>query len=529
MSKKEIIYLSKPVFRDSLKRSKRSERIEYSSFFNNSDNSNSSNISNNSNLLDNSIDALASILSSKSYYIHTHGCQANIRDEESISGILSNELNMDRVIVDDDTYLSKLYKDTNSLFYKELSIIVINTCSVRENANNKVYAELGNLKRIKEKNPNLIIILCGCMVEVEDSLNIVLNKYPQVDIIFGTHNIPKLSLLLNDYLIKYKKEKRIVDVMSYEGDVIENTPILRNNSFQAYINISFGCDKFCSYCIVPQTRGKERSRDIEDILKEVKLLKKLGYKEITLLGQNVDSYGKDFINSDNHKSHVDFGYLLESVAKLGIPRVRFLTSYPSDFKDNVIDVIAKYPNIMKYIHLPVQSGSNTVLKRMNRRYTREEYLELVDKIKTKIPDIALSTDIIVGFPNETNEEFEETLDLVKKVEYASSFNFIYSPRANTLASKMEDKVTEKEKVERFKRLTSAMEEGIKKDNAKYLNKVKEVLVTAVSKTNKNYLAGILENNKTVNFLGDPSLIGNIVKVKITEDKLYSFIGELIKE
>ncbi len=457
------------------------------------------------------------------FYIKTHGCQANIRDEESIAGLLTS-LKMERT---DDI--------------KEANIVIINTCSVRENANNKVYAELGNLKHDKlEANRRVnkykkehqgkyllkldkIIILCGCMVETKDTLNHLTSTFDNVDIIFGTHNIDDLIPLLNQY-IKNKGEKRIVDVLSKEGDVIEDLPTSRNNKYSAYVNISFGCDKFCTYCIVPFTRGKERSRKKEEILKECLLLKNEGYKEVILLGQNVDSYGKDFVNEK-----IDFAMLLESVAKLNIPRVRFLTSYPSEFKDEVIDVIAKYDNIMKFIHLPIQSGSNSVLRRMGRRYTREEYLTLVNKIKAKIPNIALSTDIIVGFPNESEEEFLDTLSLVNEVKYSSAFTFIYSPREGTKAAEMEDKISYQTKVERFKRLTKEMEVYFKDDNLTHLNKIEEVLVTSLAKKGENMLTGILENNKTVNFKGDPSLIGKLVKVKILEAQTYNLLGELIDE
>ena len=458
-------------------------------------------------------------LKGKKYYIKTHGCQANIRDEETLSGLLSS-LNMERS------------EDIN-----EASIIVINTCAVRENANNKVYAEIGNIKHLKEKlnkdkskdkNQDLILILCGCMVETKDTLDKLINVYPYIDIILGTHNIDNLITLIDSYL-ENKGKNRLVDVSSKEGDVIEDLPTKRNNDFSAYVNIAFGCDKFCSYCIVPYTRGKERSRRVEDILLECKLLKEEGYKEVILLGQNVDSYGKDLKDYTYKGNRVSFATLLEEVAKLNISRVRFLTSYPSEFKDEVIDVIAKYDNVMNYIHLPVQSGSNSVLKRMNRRYTKEEYLALVDRIKAKIPNIALSTDIIIGFPNESNEEFLDTLDLVRKVSYSSAFTFIYSPREGTLAAKMEDLTPYQEKVKRFKELTRALEEGIEKDNLLHLNKIEKVLVTGVSKTNEEYLSGQLENNKIVNFKGDKSLIGKLVKVRISEDKLYSFNGELVED
>ena len=489
---REVMYLSKPSLIEAIKRNQTNiDTIHYN---------NETFVS----LFLNNPTLKERLIKNNTFYIKTHGCQANIRDEESIAGLLAS-LGLKRV--------EKI---------EEASIIVINTCSVRENANNKVYAEIGNIKRLKEKNKDLVLILCGCMVETKDTLNNLITKYPYIDIIFGTHNIDNLLNLLYLYMENNNK-KRIVDVSSKEGEIVEDIPTRRNNSYSAYVNITFGCDKFCTYCIVPQTRGKERSRDKEDILKECKLLLSLGYKEIILLGQNVDSYGKDLKDKN-----ITFASLLDSVASLPIKRVRFLTSYPSEFSDEVIDVIAKHDNIMKYIHLPVQSGSNSVLKRMARRYTKEEYLALVDRIKAKIPDVALSTDIIVGFPNESEEEFLDTLDLVKKVKYASAFTFIYSPREGTAAAKLDDKISDKEKVERFKRLTDELEKYYPFYNASFINKVEEVLVTSVSKKDKNKVSGVMFNNKIVNFNGDSSLIGKIVKVKILEDKLYSFNGEMVE-
>lgn len=488
---REILYLDEPSFIDAIKRNKNDiktfyyEKEKYISLIKEDE-------------------KISSYFNNSSFSIKTHGCQANLRDEETLAGLL-NSLSMNRV-------------EEN----EEPKIIIINTCSVRENANNKVYAEIGNLKKYKETHKDAILILCGCMVETKDTLNKLISTYPQIDIIFGTHNIGDLIKLLYLYL-KNDKKKRVIDVSSKEGDILEDLPVERNNKFSAFVNITFGCDKFCTYCIVPQTRGKERSRDMEDILKECKLLIAEGYKEITLLGQNVDSYGKDLKDPN-----INFATLLDKVASLPIKRVRFLTSYPSEFSDEVIDVIARHDNIMKYIHLPVQSGSNEILKKMARRYTKEEYLALVDRIKTKIPDIALSTDIIVGFPNEKEEDNDETIDLCKKVKYASAFTFIYSPREGTAAAKIKDETPEKVKVERFKKLTSALEEYYPLYNKQFINKEVEVLITSTSKKNENRLSGIMFNNKTVNFNGNKDLIGKFAIVKINEDKLYSFEGTLIK-
>ncbi len=480
---REIKYIEKPDFKKSIKRNGDIDTLRYT--------------------YDPSM-LLVNKLKNKLYFIKTHGCQANVRDEEVISGIL-NQIGLKR---------------TESM--EEADIICINTCSVRENANDKVYAELGDIKHLKAKKKDLILMVAGCMIETEDTLNKVINVYPHVDIIFGTHEISSLIRLLDEYVLN-EGNLRIINVSSKEGDIVEDLPSSRNNKYQAFVNISFGCDNFCTYCIVPLTRGKERSRALKDIIKECELLKKEGYQEVTLLGQNVDSYGKDL------EGDIDFATVLEEVAKIGIPRVRFLTSYPNYFKDNVIEVMKKYPNIMKYIHLPFQSGSNSVLKRMARRYTREEYLDLVNKIKKEIPEIAFSTDIIVGFPNETEEEFKDTLSLVKEVGYTSAFMFIYSPREKTPASKIDDKIDYKTKVRRFKELQSVMEESISLKANELVGKTLPLLVTGVSKTNENILSGTLENSKTVNFKGDKSLIGKIINVKIIESKTYSLIGEVVND
>ena len=405
---------------------------------------------------------------------------------------------------------------------EEATIAVLNTCAVRENAEDKVYGEIGQFKNLKAKNKDLILMLCGCMVEQKHIVEDVLNKFPHVDIFFGTHNLEDILNLLEKF-IKDKKHSRHVDVLSKEGNIIEKMPVTRIDDYKAYVNISYGCDKFCTYCIVPYTRGKERSRNINDILSECKELVDAGYKEITLLGQNVDSYGKDL------KDGTTFAMLLDKVASLGMPRLRFLTSYPSDFHDDVIDVIARHDNIMKYIHLPVQSGSDETLRRMGRRYTSKEYLDLVDRIRNKIPNIALSTDIIVGFPNESYEEFKETVDLVLKADYTSAFTFIYSPRKGTPAARLVDNVTYDEKVKRFKELVDALEINFKKHADEMVGKTFEVLVDGESKKNKNMLSGYAYNMKIIHFKGDESLIGKLVKVKVTESHVYSLIGELIND
>ena len=442
-------------------------------------------------------------LKGKKFLIRTYGCQANIRDEEIMSGIL---ISLGLVA---------------TTIKQEADVTILNTCAVRENAEDKVYGEIGEYKAIREKNKNSILLVCGCMVEQRHIIDFLCSTFPHVDIMFGTHNTQDLGKLLSFYLANNGKE-RIVDVSSKSGEIYENLPSKRQNDFKAFVNISYGCNKFCTYCIVPYTRGKERSRDPEDILKECKELVEAGYQEITLLGQNVDSYGKD--RSDGYS----FAKLLEEVAKLGMPRLRYLTSYPSDFKDDVIDVIAKYSNIMKFIHLPVQSGSNEILHLMNRRYTSEEYLELVGRIREKIPQMAFSTDIIVGFPNENYEQFLETVKLVEEVGYTSAFTFIYSPRKGTPAANMVDNVTHEEKIKRFQQLLDILEISVKKYADEMVGKVYEVLVDGPSKKNPEVLSGTTENMKTVIFNGDKSLIGKIVKIKITESHVYSMYGELVK-
>ena len=444
-------------------------------------------------------ETLKKFAQNKKYFIHTYGCQANYRDTEIMSGLLEKAG----------------FKPENS--EEKADIIILNTCAVRENAEDKVFGRIGELLHVKKANPDAIICVCGCMVQQKHIIEFIIKTFHNVDLIFGTHNIVNLLDMLDEVITK---KIRLVDVKSIPGDIVENLPSVRQSKFKAFVNISYGCDKFCTYCIVPYTRGKERSRKMEDILKEVQDLKNLGYQEVTLLGQNVDAYGKDFNDGTT------FAKLLDEVAKIGIPRVRFLTSYPSDFTSEVIDVISKHKNIMKYIHLPVQSGSSEVLRQMARRYNREQYLKLVNEIKTKIPNIALSTDIIVGFPNETYEQFLETVSLCKEVHYYSAFTFIYSPRNNTPAAKIQDNVTAEEKGKRFRELVKVLEEDLTKFSNEMIGKTYEVLVDGVSETDKEFLSGYTEQNKLVHFKGDVSLIGKIVKVKILESHTYSMIGEL---
>ena len=439
-------------------------------------------------------------LSGKKFLIHTFGCQANVRDEESMAGLLS-AASMERT------------HDLN-----EAAIIILNTCAIRENAEQKLFGQVGNLKALKAANKDLIIIISGCMVQQEEALAKLRRSYPQVDIFMGTNNIHKLLGLLEMHL---EHDKKVFDISSDDITIYEDVPVLRIAEHKAFVNITFGCDKFCTYCIVPYTRGKERSRKPEDILNECKILINSGYQEITLVGQNVNAYGVDL------KDGTTFSYILEEVAELGIPRLRFITSHPWNFDDEMIDVIAKYPNIMKKIHLPLQSGSDEILRLMGRRYTISEYLTLVDKLRAKMPDIALTTDIIVGFPNETEEQFKMTLDVVSQVKYAGAFTFIYSPRTGTPAAKMIDNVTKETKSRRFQELKVIVDEQTRMDADTYLDKEVLVLVDGASKKDRTVLSGYTESDKVVHFKGPRTLIGKIVKVKITEARTFALHGELV--
>lgn len=436
----------------------------------------------------------------RKFFLRTYGCQANERDGETIAGILE-ALNFTQV------------SDV-----EEADLILLNTCAVRKNAEDKVLGELGQLKRLRQKNPDLIYGLCGCMAQEEDVVETIVKKYKHVDLVFGTHNIHRLPVLL--YQVMMEKE-RTIEVFSKEGDVIENLPAKRFGTHKAWVNIMYGCDKFCTYCIVPYTRGKERSRQVEDILEEVNTLIKDGFKEITLLGQNVNSYGKDL--------HVEggFAYLLEEVAKTGIPRIRFTTSHPWDFSDEMIDVIAKYDNIMPFIHLPVQSGNDAMLKIMGRRYTSEQYMTLFNKLKAKVKNAAFSTDIIVGFPNETEEQFEDTLKLVDECQFDNSFTFIYSPRVGTPAAAMEDNVAMEDKERRLQTLMKHTNHWARVKNEAYEGQIVEVLVDGPSKKNPNVFSGYTPQNKLVNFTGENIHCGDIVKVEIIEAKSFSLDGKAI--
>lgn len=445
---------------------------------------------------------LASYGKGRKFIIKTFGCQANVRDEEILSGYLEK---------------AGMVRTDNE---NEAGMVIINTCAVRENAEDKVYGEIGNYKKRAKEDPSFSLAICGCMMQEEGVAEKLIKSYPYISVIFGTHNIHKILELLDWHL---KTNKTIVSILSFAGDIIENLPSDRVDKHQAFVNITYGCDKFCTYCIVPYTRGRERSRPLDVILKECKELVDAGYAQITLLGQNVNSYGKDF------KDGTSFATCLEAVAKLGIPRLRFMTSHPWDFSDEMLDVIARYPNIMKCIHLPVQSGSSEVLKLMGRRYSREQYLDLVKRIKAKIPGVALTTDIIVGFPNETAEQFEDTMTLCEEVRYDSAFTFIYSPRKGTPAAKMVDNVDDKTKHERFDRLLKIIEETTNEASAKLVGQTVPVLVSGPSKKNPEILSGYTEGSKLVNFKGPAYLEGEIVDLKIVENHCHYVVGELLED
>ncbi|MEK5267481.1 MULTISPECIES: tRNA (N6-isopentenyl adenosine(37)-C2)-methylthiotransferase MiaB [Heyndrickxia] len=435
------------------------------------------------------------------FYIRTYGCQMNEHDTEVMAGI----------------FMQLGYTPTETV--EDADVVLLNTCAIRENAENKVFGEIGHLKPLKTEKPDMLIGVCGCMSQEESVVNKILQKHPHVDMVFGTHNIHRLPYILKE---AYMSKAMVVEVWSKEGDVIESLPKVRKGNIKAWVNIMYGCDKFCTYCIVPYTRGKERSRRPEDIIQEVRELAAKGYKEITLLGQNVNAYGKDFDDLE-----YGLGDLMDDLRKINIPRIRFTTSHPRDFDDRLIEVLAKKGNLVEHIHLPVQSGSSEILKIMGRKYTREQYLELVRKIKAAIPDVALSTDIIVGFPNETEEQFEETLSLYKEVGFETAYTFIYSPREGTPAARMKDNIPMKVKKERLQRLNELVNAYSKAAMEKYEGQVVEVLVEGESKNNPEILAGYTRKNKLVNFKGPKSAIGKLVQVKITKAKTWSLDGEMV--
>ena len=431
----------------------------------------------------------------KRYMILTYGCQMNVHDSEYICGIM-----------EDIGYVK-----TENM--NESNVIIVNTCAIRENAHNKAEGMLGRIKHLKEERQDIIVIFCGCMAQEEGLVNKI-NKYKWIDIICGTHNYHKIPKYLLEYI---NKKNNIRECFSIEGNVYENIPIARDSKYSAWVNIQYGCDKFCTYCIVPYTRGKQRSRLHQDIIDEVIELYNNGYQEVTLLGQNVNAYGKDL------DYEYDFADLLGEVSQTGIPRIRFVTSHPWDFTDKMIDVISKCDNIMPYIHLPIQSGSDRILKLMGRKYTKEEYLYLVDKIRKNIPNVSITTDIIVGFPGETDADFEETLDIVNKVKYDLAYTFIYSKREGTPASVMKDDTSMEVKKERLSRLNELINKYALISNEKLQDKIVNVLITSESDKKGKYM-GYTDNMKLVNVKCSEECLGKIIPVKITDVKTWSLDG-----
>ena len=437
----------------------------------------------------------------KKYHITTFGCQMNENDSEKLSGMLS----------------LMGYEETDSI--NESDIILYNTCCVRENAELKVFGHLGALKKIKKEKPDTIIVVCGCMMQQENIVEEIKKKYRNVDLVFGTHNLHAFPELL--YSILSTKDK-LFDIQNIDGEICEGLPVLRKDGVKAWVSIMYGCNNFCSYCIVPYVRGRERSRKMQDIVNEVRLLGQQGYKEITLLGQNVNSYGKDMERGNDFS---DLLYKLNEVE--GIERIRFMTSHPKDISDNLIEAIKSCEKVCEHLHLPLQSGSTRILQEMNRKYTKDKYLEIIKKVKQTIPGISITTDIIIGFPGETDEDFKETLDVLSRAECDTAYTFIYSRRVGTPAAKREDQVPEEVKKNRFEKLVEVQNEISKNINDKLLGYEFEVLVEGQSKSNPEIYTGRTRTNKIVNFKGDSTLIGKLEKVKIERVQTWSLEGMLL--
>ncbi len=446
-------------------------------------------------------DALYELGKGKTFYLRTYGCQANVRDGETIAGTMAM-MGFKRCEEPD-----------------QADVLIFNTCAVRKAAEEHVFGEIGNLKGLKEKNPDCIFCLCGCMAQEESVIKTIKKSYPQVDLVFGTHNIYRLPDLLKDVMTT---KKRRIEVYSEEGRVIENLPVNRTMPWKGFVDIMYGCNKFCTYCIVPYTRGRERSRRMTDILREVERLKDQGGKEVVLLGQNVNAYGKDLHMEDG------FTELLKAVAQTGIERIRFYSSSPRDYEESTIQAMLDYKNIMPALHLPVQSGSDEVLRRMARGYTVEQYKEVFDRLKSRIPDITFTTDLIVGFPGETDEEFKETLDLVDYCKFDSAYSFMYSPREGTPAASMKDQIPDAVKNERLQILNDHLRKWARENNEKYEGKTVKVLCDGPSKKNPSVYAGYSEENKLVNFTAPEDFTGQIVNVEITEVRSFSLDGKFIE-
>lgn len=433
-------------------------------------------------------------------FTETYGCQQNSSDTEKIRGMLAD--------------MGFGFCDNT----EDADFILYNTCAVRENAELRVFGNIGALKHLKRRKSEVIIAVCGCMMQQEHIANQIKSKYKHVDLVFGTHALYRLPQLLDEVM----SGGRVFDVANSDGAVFEDITYKRDEPPLAKIPIMYGCNNFCTYCIVPYVRGRERSRDAARILEEVKSVADMGYKEIMLLGQNVNSYGNDL------ESGMSFAELLRAVCKIdGIERVRFMTSHPKDISDEVIAAIAEEDKICNQLHLPVQSGSDRVLKAMNRKYTKEQYMTIINKVKALVPDIVLTTDIIVGFPGETTEDFEQTLDILREVEYDTIFSFIYSKRVGTPAADMPDCMTDEQKHKNFDKMLEVQNEISKRKNDAYLGKVLKVLVEGQSKNNANTLTGRTEGGKVVNFDGNASLTGSMVDVKITSAQTWSLFGEIV--
>lgn len=437
----------------------------------------------------------------KKYLIKTFGCQMNEHDSEKISWVLEG----------------MGYEKTD--IKEEADLIIFNTCAIRKTAEEKVYGQIGELKDLKRKNPNLVISICGCMMQREEVLEIITTKHRHVDIIFGTNNIHKLPQLINNY---EKTGKTVIDILEENREIDESIESNRTHSFKSFVNIVYGCNNFCTYCIVPYTRGRELSRDPEKILEEIEKLAKDGCKEVTLLGQNVNSYGKTLAKE------YSFADLIKDIDKIdGIERIRFMTSHPKDISDDLINLYGELDKLCNHLHLPVQSGSNRVLKLMNRKYTKEDYLKIINKVRLVNPNISITTDIIIGFPGETEEDFNETLELVKEVGFDGAYTFLYSIREGTPAATMENQIDNKVKNDRFNRLMDTLHPFGLKYNEKLLNKTVEVLVEEVSKNNEKILSGRTNSGKLVHFEANEDLIGKLVNVKITNVKTFTLEGVLI--
>ena len=431
----------------------------------------------------------------------TYGCQQNENDTERIRGMLK-EAGFE--FTDDS---------------KKADVIIYNTCAVRENAEQKVFGRLGLLKPIKERRRNMVIGVCGCMVQQEHITEKIKKSHEHVDLVFGTHALYKMPELLYKAI---NSKKTVIDIASSDGAIAEDIPIMREDAKKAWVSVMYGCNNFCTYCIVPYVRGRERSRTSEAVINEVKELVAEGCSEISLLGQNVNSYGKD-LDID-----IDFADLMRMVNEVeGVERIRFMTSHPKDLSDKLIQTIAECDKVCKQLHLPFQAGSNKILKQMNRRYTKEEYLEKIAKVKKAVPNISLSTDVIVGFPTETNEDFEETLDVLRKVEYDNIFSFIYSRREGTPAAKLDFVLTDEEIHKNFDRLLEVQNEISLKKNKEYVGRIERILVDGASKTNPDVLSGRCDSSKIVNFKGSDDLIGKYIDVKITEAHTWSLNGEVV--